>query len=224
MVTREAIPAARKTHDLQELHARLAASLQLVRQDRWIFGGLRDGRLRVIGDSALGTYWRSGRYRELSPMARRALFERSPVAFTSMLDVNEIPVVPDFETVWPSLLYVPIQIGRQRPCGLLIIGARVPVWYSDEDVDFVATVATMLSRTVQVITGPLGRLHVQERRAAELMSHGFSDDEIGAALGLTRQETATVIKAVTAKLALRSRRSINCVLPELEPSPGGYAL
>ena len=66
--------------DLQQARQRLVMALQLVRQDRFLLGGLRDGRLKVIVDSNAPSPHPSRRAMELSPLARRSLYERNSLS------------------------------------------------------------------------------------------------------------------------------------------------
>src|SRR5437588_7387797 len=122
---------------------RLEAALALVRQDRWQMGGLRSGRLIVLAEheaekGAAGARPSTGPgMRELTPLARRALYERRSVSIST---IQTMPAggEEDWELDWPTILYAPIADPGLRPVGLLILGVREPHWYEDDDIDYIA--------------------------------------------------------------------------------------
>jgi hypothetical protein len=118
-----------------------------VRHDRWLWGAVRRGRLHVLGDSrAIPT----GSVR-LTPLARRALYERQPLAVCSLIEEGHVDSAEDedWELSWPALIYAPVARPRARPEGLLIVGCRRLHWYSDAEVAVVAAVAAGLCGSVR---------------------------------------------------------------------------
>ena len=77
--------------DIEEARQKLAMALQLVRQDRFLLGGLRDGRLRVIMDSNAPSPQPLRRTMELTPLARRSLYERTTLAVSSYIEESRSP-------------------------------------------------------------------------------------------------------------------------------------
>ena len=68
--------------DLDKTRKHLALALEVVHHDRWVFGGLRDGRLRVIGDSETEREAPvQPIFMELSHLSRRCLFSNDGLAF-----------------------------------------------------------------------------------------------------------------------------------------------
>jgi hypothetical protein len=61
----------------------LDRALELVAHDRWVLGGLRDGKLRVLVDSSPEPDRPFRRTRPLSHLARRCLHEGKPAAVWS---------------------------------------------------------------------------------------------------------------------------------------------
>src|SRR5947208_1719207 len=120
--------------DLEEARQRLVMALQLVRQDRFLLGGLRDGRLKVIIDSNAPSPLPLRRTMDLSPLARRSLYERTTLAICSYIEDGAISSLDDWELDWPSLIYAPVGLTQARPVGLLMIGSRKRHWYDQEDV------------------------------------------------------------------------------------------
>src|SRR5581483_3054085 len=147
--------------DLDKTKTHLALALEVVHHDRWLLGGLRDGRLRVIAQSpplAPGADQNGGVqpiYQELSQLARRCLYERHPLAVTSMIE-NPIPD-HDWEAGWPALIYAPVGLPKNRPVGIIILGSRTEHWYTQDEIDYVAAIGVTLTAVVSCVTGPLGR-------------------------------------------------------------------
>ena len=210
--------------DLEDVRIELGSALELIHHDRWTFGGLRDGRLRVLAESRNDGRLSNPRYRELSPLARRALYERSPLAFSSLVGPP-----PQFGgDIWDekaaAVLYAPVGIPNNRPVGILMVGCGQPTWYDDEDVAYVAQLAGALTVCVLTFCGPLARLTVGERRLVQLLAEGLADQEIAAALGMAPEEASGAVAAVIRKLSLRSRRAVHQLLPEGVVSGGAYLL
>lgn len=118
-----------------------------VRHDRWLWGAVRRGRLHVLADSR-AIPAASAR---LTPLARRALYERQPLAVCSLIEEASAASAEDddWELSWPALIYAPVARHRARPEGLLIVGCRRLHWYSDAEVAVVAAVAARLSGSVR---------------------------------------------------------------------------
>src|SRR5436853_7640311 len=103
---------------------RLDSALAMVRQDRWQLAGLRSGRLtvRAGGPNPARSFPPAQRpVQELTPLARRALFERRAVSI-STIQTSPAGGVEDWELDWPTILYAPVGDPGLRPCGLLILG------------------------------------------------------------------------------------------------------
>lgn len=213
--------------NLRRTRTHVAVALGMVPHDRWVLGGLRDGRLRVIAEWARGRRRGAGQvdrtarlrssvrpiYSELSPLARRCLFERHPLCVTSVVEGR--PDDTEWETDWPSVLYVPVGVPATRPVGLLIVASRTPHWYTHDEIDFVSALGTTLTATVSAVTGPLGRLSPRERRFALLIAEGLSDEEIAHALELDDVAVRRASDTVLRKLALRSRYEVRELVPGL---------
>jgi DNA-binding CsgD family transcriptional regulator len=210
--------------DLKEARERLVMALQLVRQDRFLLGGLRDGRLKVIVDSNAPSPHPSRRAMELSPLARRSLYERTTLAISSLIEDDAVSGLDDWELDWPSLIYAPVGLPKARPVGLLVIGSRKRRWYDQEDVSYVTSLAVTMTACVSAVTGPLGRLGPRERQVAQLLGEGLSPSEIGDALKIERKAADNLIASVLRKLSLRSTREIGQYLPDRPVSIGGFLI
>jgi DNA-binding CsgD family transcriptional regulator len=210
----------RQTIDLEKTRTHLALALDVLHNDRWILGGVRDGRMRVIADSTLPEEPVQPLYLELSQMARRCLYERHPLAVTSIVEPRSEE--GDWEIDWPALIYAPVGIPKTRPVGILIVGSRTEHWYTQDEIDYVSALGVTLTTAVSCLTGPLGRLEPPERKVALLMAEGMSDDEIARATGSTAGAVAKVSDAVLRKLSVRSRREVRELVPlnpGLAPAP-----
>src|SRR5258708_9401742 len=64
--------------DLPTLEVQLGHAMALVRQDRWLLGALREGRLKVLSDSNPELHPPYRRTRALTHLAPRCLHERHP--------------------------------------------------------------------------------------------------------------------------------------------------
>ena len=210
--------------DLKEAHERLVMALQLVRHDRFLLGGLRDGRLKVILDSNAPSPHPSRRAMELSPLARRSLYERTTLAISSLIEDDAPSGLDDWELDWPSLIYAPVGLPKARPVGLLTIGSKKRHWYDQEDVSYVTSLAVTMTACVSAVTGPLGRLGPRERQVAQLLGEGLSPSEIADGLNIDRKAADNLVAAVLRKLSLRSMREIGQFLPDHPVSLGGFLI
>src|SRR2546430_3216597 len=136
---------------------RLDAALAMVRQDRWQVSGLRAGRLVILAEGS-GTAAQlepaQRRVQELTPLARRALYERRAVSI-STIHTTPAGGVEDWELDWPTILYAPVNEPGLRPCGLLILGVRAPHWYEEEDLNYITALAATLTAFVAAAIDPL---------------------------------------------------------------------
>lgn len=203
--------------DLDKTRSHLSLALDVLHHDRWLLGGVRDGRLRVVADSTLEAEPVQPLYLELSPMARRCLYERHPLAVTSIVE-NRRAAEGDWETEWPALIYAPVGIPRTRPVGILIVGSETEHWYMQDEIDYVSALGVTLTTAVSCLTGPLGRLAPAERKVALLMAEGMSDAEIARATGTTSTVVAKVTDSVLRKLSVRSRREVRELVPGVPPA------
>ncbi len=202
--------------DLEKTRTHLALALDVLHHDRWLLGGLRDGRLRVVADSSLPEEEPvQPIYLELSQMARRCLYERHPLAVTSIVEARS--EAGDWEVDWPALIYAPVGIPKTRPVGILIVGSRVEHWYTQDEIDYVSALGVTLTTAVSCLTGPLGRLEPRERRVALLIAEGLSDAEIARATGSSANSVSRVSDAVLRKLSVRSRREVRDLVPGIAP-------
>jgi DNA-binding CsgD family transcriptional regulator len=197
--------------DLEKTRKHFALALEAVRHDRWVFGGMRDGRLRVIGDSETDREAPvQAIFMELSHLSRRCLFERHPIAVSAVVDAIGYD---DWERDWPALIYAPIGLPKTRPVGILIVGASKEHWYTQEEIDYVAALGVTLTAAVNSVTGPLGRLTMEERHAAQLIAEGLSDPEIAQALAVDSQRARSLADSVLRKLGLRTRFELGELFP-----------
>lgn len=221
-----------KAVEIDRTRTQLALAMEVVHHDRWILGGVQDGRLRVIAQTdkpiladANQTTGRSTTptagskaairplYVELSQMARRCLYERHPIALTSVVEPGAED--GDWEMDWPALVYAPVGLPNTRPLGILIVGSRSEHWYTQDEIDFLAALAVTLTAAVSCVVGRLGRLSPRERRVAILLAEGFSDLEVARALGLDPMVAGRVVDDVLRKLAVRTRREVREMVPAL---------
>jgi DNA-binding CsgD family transcriptional regulator len=196
----------------------LDRALQLVAHDRWVLGGLHDGKLRVLLDSSPEPDRPFRRTRPLSHLARRCLHEGKPVAVTALGASERTNTEPvNWELDWPSLLYAPVGMPSRRPVGLLILGSRSDHWYVQEEIDYVASLGVTLTSMALSVGGPVERLRGNEWRAAQFVSQGLSASEIAVALDIDRSAAQRLVAKVLRKLALRSPRQLSELWPEVEP-------
>jgi DNA-binding CsgD family transcriptional regulator len=196
----------------------LDRALQLVAHDRWVLGGLHDGKLRVLLDSSPEPDRPFRRTRPLSHLGRRCLHEGKPVAVTALGASDRTSAEPvNWEMDWPSLLYAPVGMPARRPVGLLILGSRSDHWYVQEEIDYVASLGVTLTSMALSVGGPVERLRGNEWRAAQFVSQGLSASEIAVALDIDRSAAQRLVARVLRKLALRSPRQLSELWPEVEP-------
>ncbi len=137
----------------------------------------------------------------LMPLSRKALFERRPMVVNAVVESNISENDYDWELDWPALLYTPVaQIG-QRPVGLLILGSRTDHWYSEEDVAYAHTLGVTLAPMVAALRAPLGRLNETELVIGQLLSHGFSHQEIARAMNADERKTRSLTDKVARRLS-----------------------
>jgi DNA-binding CsgD family transcriptional regulator len=184
--------------DLQEARRRLELALATLCADRWVLGFLRGGCLQPIVASEISR--RLLNSHPLMPLSRRALFERRPVVVNSVLDSTAPDSDYDWELDWPALLYAPVTEIGQRPVGLLIVGCRGDHWYTEEDMAFAHTLGLSLAPMVSALRGPLSRLNETENAVAQLLSHGFSSQEIARAMNSDERRTRVLVDKVARRL------------------------
>ncbi|TMC13896.1 MAG: hypothetical protein E6J29_05145 [Chloroflexi bacterium] len=195
---------------------RLDAALAMVRQDRWQVSGLRAGRLVILAEGS-GTAAQlepaQRRVQELTPLARRALYERRAVTI-STIHTTPAGGVEDWELDWPTILYAPVNDPGFRPVGLLIIGVRTPFWYEGEDLNYITAIAGSLTAFVTAATDPLRPLSRPERMVAYLLGEGLSSPEIARALRIDRAEAQQAVGNVLRKLKVRSAGQVSELLED----------
>jgi DNA-binding CsgD family transcriptional regulator len=208
----------RNTLDLDKTRTHLGLALDVLHHDRWILGGIRDGRMRVIADSTVDELDEpvQSLYQELSQMARRCLYERHPLAVTSIVEPRSEE--GNWEIDWPALIYAPVGIPKTRPVGILIVGSRTEHWYTQDEIDYVSALGVTLTTAVSCLTGPLGRLAPSERRIALLIAEGLSDAEIARATGSTPAAASRIAELVLRKLAVDSRKEVKGLVPGIAPA------
>ena len=189
--------------DLQEARRRLGLALEVLAHDRWVLGFLRGGWLQPIAASEVAPRFLQSRV--LMPLARKALFDKTPVV------VNSVIAIPpgnsygyDWELDWPALLYAPVAEPHQRPIGLLIIGCRTDHWYSEADVQYASSLGVTLAPLVAALRRPLSRLSETESEVAQLLSYGLSESEIARLIKTDERRTRTLVDGVARKLKLVS--------------------
>jgi DNA-binding CsgD family transcriptional regulator len=209
--------------DLPTLDFRLQHAMALLRQDRWLLGAVRDGRLRVLADSSPELHRPYRRTRALTHLARRCLHERRPLTVTAV-DGSGADRLPDpgadWELDWPALLYAPIGLPGRRPTGLLIAGCRTTHWYPQQDIDYAAALGVSLTGPVLALCGPLARLTQRERDAARLMAQGLSPTEMSIALQLTPEQVRELVDRVLRRLSVRSPGQLVDRWPRFESMTG----
>jgi DNA-binding CsgD family transcriptional regulator len=192
--------------DLPTLEFRLHHAMALVRQDRWLLGALRDGKLKVLADSSPELHRPYRRTRALAHLARRCLHERRPLTVSSMGEAPDCPADPrpEWELDWPALLYAPVGMPARRPVGLLIMGSRSAHWYQQQEIDYAAALGVTLTGLVLALGGLLTRLSERERQTARLIAQGLSLPETSIALRLGLDEARDLVERVLRKLSVRS--------------------
>jgi DNA-binding CsgD family transcriptional regulator len=208
--------------DLPSLQFRLSHAMALVRQDRWLLGAVRDGKLKVLADSSPELHRPYRRTRALTHLARRCLHERRPLTVSSLEAPEERPVEPrpDWELDWPALLYAPVGMPSRRPLGLLVMGSHAPHWYTQHEIDYAAALGVTLTGLVLALGGPLTRLSDRERQTAQLIAQGMSLPETSIALRLGLEEARELVDTVLRKLSVRSPGQLADCWPHLEPTAG----
>lgn len=201
---------------LRDTVRRLDAALAMVRQDRWQLAGLRSGRLVILAEGAgdgKTVEPAERRVQELTPLARRALYERRAVSI-STIHTTPAGGVEDWELDWPTILYAPVNDPGLRPAGLLILGVREPHWYEDEDLNYITAIAGTLIAFVTAATDPLRPLTRAERMVAYLLGEGLSSAEVARALRIERPEAQEAVGQVLRKLRLRSASQVADLLED----------
>jgi DNA-binding CsgD family transcriptional regulator len=184
--------------DLQEARRRLELALETLYHDRWVLGFLRGGCMQPIVSSEISR--RFMERRPLMPLSRKALYERRPTVVNAVVQKADSTNDYDWELDWPALVYAPVaQIG-QRPVGLLIVGSRTDHWYSEEEVAFAHTLGLSLAPMVTALRRPLSRLNETEAVVAQLLSHGFSAQEIARAMNADERRARHLTEKVVRRL------------------------
>lgn len=183
--------------DLQLARRRLGLALEPVIHDRWVLGYLRGGWLQPIAASEVSRRFLQSR--PLMPLSRKALFEKKPLVLNSVYENPDPSNGYDWELDWPALLYAPVGEIGQRPIGLLTIGCRRDHWYTEEDVAYAYTLGYSLAPMVAAMRGPLSKLNESEGEVAQLLSYGFSPQEIAKAIHQDDRHTRTLIDGVAKK-------------------------
>lgn len=205
--------------DLPNLELQLGHAMALVRQDRWLLGAVREGKLKVLADSSPELHRPYRRTRPLTHLARRCLHERRPLCVSSIDGSAADPGRhPDWEMEWPALLYAPVGLPGRRPVGLLLVGARTSHWYQQQEIDYAAALAVTLTGPVLALAGPLSRLNGRELEAARLIAQGLSLPETSAALRLGVDEARALVDRVLRKLSVRSPGQLAGAWPRLDTS------
>lgn len=215
--------------DLLRLRFPLEQAMALVHNDRWLVGGLAEGKLRVLADSSPEPHRPYRRTRPLSHLARRSLHERRPLTVSAVAGGTDgcsarsagppgpAAAFHDWEMDWPALLYAPVGLPGRRPTGLLVLGARCSHWYRQEDVDYASALGVSLSGLVMAVAGPLTRLTDRELEAARLIAQGLSVPETSAALRLGVDDARRLVGCVLRKLSVRSPGQLADRWSRLEP-------
>lgn len=134
------------------------------------------------------------------PLSRRALFEKRPVVINSLLEPEHPTEGYDWELDWPALLYAPVGEIGHRPIGLLTLGCRRDHWYTEQDIAYAHTLGVSLAPMVAALRGPLSRLNESEGEAAQLLSYGFSVQEIARAIRTDENHARRLVEGVKRKL------------------------
>lgn len=184
--------------DLQEARRRLGLALDALSHDRWVLGYVRNGRLQPIAASEVNR--RFLQRRPLTPLSRRALYEKRPMVINSVMDNPNPSDGYDWELDWPAVLYGPVGEIGQRPVGLLVLGCRYDHWYTEEDVAYVHSLGVILGPLVAALRGPLAHLSDSENEVTQLLSYGLSAPEISRAIRLDERRTRALVDAVSKKL------------------------
>lgn len=202
--------------DLQAARLRLGLALDSLCHDRWILGCLRSGWLQPIAASEVSRRFLQRRH--LTPLARRALYEKRPMVVNSVIESRDPANGYEWELDWPAILYAPVLDSSRRPIGLLVVACRRDHWYTDEDVAYAQGLGQTLAPLVTALRGPLSRLRESEGEVAQLLSYGLSTEEVARALQLDDRRARLLVEAVSRKL--QSLRADELVLPRLQIKRG----
>lgn len=138
--------------------------------------------------------------RPLMPLARRALFEKTPAVINSLVEHPNPSDGYEWELDWPALLYAPVSEIGHRPIGLLTVGCRRDHWYTDEDIAYAQTLGISLAPMVAALRGPLSRLNSSEGEVAQLLSYGLSPQEVARAIRTDDRHARALVQNVKKKL------------------------
>jgi hypothetical protein len=207
---------------LQQARRRLGLALDGLCPDRWVLGYLRAGWLQPIAASEVSRRFLQGR--PLMPLARRALFEQRPTIMNALVENPRPSMGYDWEMDWPALLYAPVGEPAQRPIGLLIVGCRRDHWYSEDDVTYAIKLGATLAPLVSALRGPLGRLNESEGEVAQLLSYGFSTQEIARAIRVDDHASRELVESVTKKLQRVDADELALPLEEMRPRRRSFRL
>jgi GAF domain len=181
--------------DLPEARRRLELALDSIRRDRWVLGFLRGGEMQPLITSELSRRFLQSQ--PLMPLARRALFERRPLVVNAVVDAHDETANDyDWELDWPALLYTPVAEIGERPVGLLILGCRTDHWYTEANVAYMHTLGVSLAPMVSALRRPFSKLNPTESMVAQLLSHGFSPQEIARAMNAEEPRARSLVERV----------------------------
>jgi GAF domain len=181
--------------DLPEARRRLELALDSIRRDRWVLGFLRGGEMQPLITSELSRRFLQSQ--PLMPLARRALFERRPLVVNAVVDAHDETANDyDWELDWPALLYTPVAEIGERPVGLLILGCRTDHWYTEANVAYMHTLGVSLAPMVSALRRPFSKLNPTESMVAQLLSHGFSCQEIARAMKAEEPRARSLVERV----------------------------
>jgi DNA-binding CsgD family transcriptional regulator len=198
--------------DLPEARRRLELALGSLYHDRWVLGFLRGGCLQPIVSSEITR--RFMQRHPLMPLSRKALYERRPMVVNALVGDGGSGNDYDWELDWPALLYAPVVGIGQRPVGLLILGSRDDHWYTEEDVAYAHTLGVTLAPMVAALRRPLSRLNEKELVVAQLLSHGFSHQEIARAMNTDQGRAKSLAEKVARRLQVVQPEEL--LLPPIE--------
>jgi len=192
------LPVMGQLPDLHEARRRLGLALSPLCHDRWVLGFISEGWVHPIAASEVQRRFLLGR--PLTPLGRRALYEKKPAVINSLFEKSEPSDGYNWELDWPAILYTPISQIGQRPIGLLAIGCRRDHWYTEQDVAYAHTLGVTLAPLVAALRGPLGQLNENEGEVAQLLSYGLSTAEIARAIRTDDRQARQLVERVTRKL------------------------
>jgi DNA-binding CsgD family transcriptional regulator len=173
-------------------------ALDALSNDRWVLGYLRGGALQPIAASEIAP--RLLQSRPLTPLSRRALYEKRPVVVNSVSENPNPTTGYDWELDWPAILYAPVGELGQRPIGLLTVGCRRDHWYTEADVHYAVSLGITLAPMVEALRRPLSRLNGIESEVAQLLSYGLSEPEIARAMKVPERRARSIVDDVVRKL------------------------